>query len=514
MSGIIGDISGAAGAVGSIGSSIGSAVSGIGNIGSELNSLFNGGYGAHPGLGLWAADLQAASFRGVPFGVFSSTVKTGRRTAVHEYPFRDEVWVEDLGLGTRVFSFRGYLVGDDVYAQRDKMVKALETAGPGALVHPSLGSKNVSVVDFTATEDGEKGRVVGLELTFIQTIKVTSPTAVKQTQKGLLGAVENAVSSVEGDFNKYIAGPLSVGIQAVQGAVSMVSNFASAVTGIIGDARLIVGSVSSLVSDVTNIGGVFGRFDGINVSTPAPASATAASLLSQATTNQTAVAVACAATNTAAGNMAPSTTGPLAAAAYAMTEAVRTLATNPADQIRVLSTLQNFNPGIAAGTSPINAALEVIATGTAGQAIPSTAAPVTAAVLTTQTGVAAMLRRTALCSLANAVAVYQPTSSNDALAQLAALVPLFDAEITIAGDLEDDATYLAFRSLRAAVVLDLTVRGASLPALMTVTSGEPQPALTLAYRLYQDASRADELIVRADPVHPLFMPTSFEALSS
>jgi prophage DNA circulation protein len=131
-----------------------------------------------------------------------------------------------------------------------------------------------------------------------------------------------------------------------------------------------------------------------------------------------------------------------------------------------------------------------------------------------QDATAALCRRTALGSLANACAAYQPTSSNDAQALQAAVAPLFDAEITIAADAGQDATYLALRAMRTAVVKDLIVRGASLPALRVVTSAEPQPALTLAYRLYLDATRADDLIARADPIHPAFMPLSFSALAS
>jgi prophage DNA circulation protein len=37
--------------------------------------------------------------------------------------------------------------------------------------------------------------------------------------------------------------------------------------------------------------------------------------------------------------------------------------------------------------------------------------------------------------------------------------------------------------------------------------------LALAYRLYQDATRASELVALNDAPHPLFMPTSGKALA-
>jgi prophage DNA circulation protein len=465
-------------------SNISGAVSSISNAASNLDALFNGGYGARQGLGLWAASLQPASFRGIPFGVMLSTVKTGRRTALHEYPFRDEVWVEDLGLGTRTFAFRGFLVGDNVFAQRDAMIAAVETAGPGTMVHPSIGSRNVSVIDFSATERGERGRVVELEFSFIQTAKVLYPTTVAQTKSGVLNAVANVIAKMQADFQTYIAAPLAYGASVVQGAVQTVAVWRATAASLAGDAGLLEGAVDALV-------GNYGRYSSGAVSTPAPSTATVATVLAAAITNKAAVSTASVALGVATSNLTATTTGAFATAVYALSEALRAAAVNPADQVRLLTKLQNFSPTIAAASAPIGAAMATV-----------------------QTGVATLCRRAAMASLANACAAYQPTSSNDAQTLRAAVVPLFDAEITIAGDVGQDATYLAMRAMRTAVIKDLTIRGATLPALMTVTSSEPQPALTMAYRLYQDATRADDLITRANPVHPAFMPTSFQALSS
>jgi prophage DNA circulation protein len=62
-------------------------------------------------------------------------------------------------------------------------------------------------------------------------------------------------------------------------------------------------------------------------------------------------------------------------------------------------------------------------------------------------------------------------------------------------------------------VQDLTVRATSLAALTTVSLGAALPAPVLAQRLYRDSTRADELLQAVDPVHPAFMPMSFQALA-
>ncbi len=45
----------------------------------------------------WEEHLHQASFRGVPFAVLEADGLFGRRQAVHEYPYRETAWVEDMG---------------------------------------------------------------------------------------------------------------------------------------------------------------------------------------------------------------------------------------------------------------------------------------------------------------------------------------------------------------------------------------------------------------------------------
>lgn len=171
----------------------------------------------------------------------------------------------------------------------------------------------------------------------------------------------------------------------------------------------------------------------------------------------------------------------------AVTEALRLTANDPADQVRLLSNLAAFTPAGITGPSGLGT-------------------------MTTATG--ALCRRAALASLATACAAYEPSSYDDAITVKASVVALFDAEITIAADAGDTASYGALRDLSAAVADDLDARGADLPHLQIVTENVPLPALALAYKLYRDATRAADLIARADPPHPAFMPVSFQALTS
>lgn len=93
------------------------------------------------------------------------------------------------------------------------------------------------------------------------------------------------------------------------------------------------------------------------------------------------------------------------------------------------------------------------------------------------------------------------------------IVSAIDDEMLIAGDAGDDGSYLALRDLRSAVAADLAARGAILPQSVPVAFSAALPALVLAQRLYQDASREAELVHEAGPVSPLFMPLAFQALA-
>lgn len=125
-----------------------------------------------------------------------------------------------------------------------------------------------------------------------------------------------------------------------------------------------------------------------------------------------------------------------------------------------------------------------------------------------------LFRRSAAIALARAATKYQPSSYDDAANVRAAICQVLDDEIVSAGDLGQDASYKALRTLRAAVVQDLTTRGANLAPTRVYTERLPLPSIVLATKYYRDPARADDLVVQADPVHPLFMPVSFRALSN
>ena len=180
-------------------------------------------------------------------------------------------------------------------------------------------------------------------------------------------------------------------------------------------------------------------------------------------------------------------TDALVTACQALTEAIRGSALDPADAISMLAQFIAYAPVQDSPDANTQAA---------------------------QTATASMMRRCAFTSLALACAAYNPTSSTDALSVRALVVPLFDAEITVAADAGDRDAYRTLRALRSAVSTDLVTRAANLPAIITVTTRQAEPTLVVAWRLYGNTMREPGMTARADVIHPLFMPTLFEALSA
>nr|WP_242012107.1 DNA circularization N-terminal domain-containing protein [Acetobacter oeni] len=428
--------------------------------------------------------LQPASWRGIEFAVERSEIRRGRRTAVHEYPFRDQVWVEDLGRGVRSYAFTGFVVGDDCYDVEQALLAQAEIAGPGTLVHPTLGSVTVTLAGPLVTEQvADRGRCVSVRFEFIETGESLYPTIASDTQSLVGSLVSDLTDLVSSDFISTVADAIEEGASVVSSVVSAAVSWASAALLLVSDAGLVVGAVAGLA-------GNYGRYSTGNRTTLFTNISTVDDAISSVVSAR-AVADACAASvGSAAGDLTDGGVS-FCAAAWALTEAIRACCCDPADALRLLSVIATYTPTIASSSAPVGAAIQ-----------------------TAQTASGQVFRRSALASLATACADYQPSSYDDAIAVRASVVTLFDAAVLDAGDSGQDQAYLGLRALRTAVSVDVTVRGASLARLMEVDTPAPAPALSLAYRLYADASRSDDLIARADPVHPAFMPTTFKALSS
>lgn len=437
--------------------------------------------------------LRPASWRGIPFYVTSSRYQSGRRSAIHEYPNRDDVWVEDLGRGQRRLHVFGFIIGDDVIQQTNTLIASLQKGNfdgqLGTLVHPRLGAIQAALLDL-GVSDTIEGRYAEVDFTFVESGKRLYPAAAAATPQQTLTAALAADSAAGSSFQSAIGSAITQGAAVVKSVVSTVQQYGGQVFRLVNDA-------TSLLKTVQALPGEFGRFfAGASSTVGAFTSAAGISGSSTVTIPQLIASGAQARANVStamatAQSDASSLTATSAPTFATDTQAVMTVladaTSDPADQVRLFTTLAAYAP---------------------------TTVPGSAAVGTAQAATSDLWRRAALTALARASAAYQPSSYDDAAALRASLVDLLEAEIEIAGDHGEDDVFSAFLALKAGVAADLTARGASLAPIVTVTFPTALPAPVVAMKLYQDASRTDELIAESGVRHPLFMPTSFDALAS
>ncbi|MFX1674048.1 DNA circularization N-terminal domain-containing protein [Paraburkholderia sp. A2WS-5] len=446
--------------------------------------------------GDWFKRLDKASYGNLKFGVESIRTAAGRKTSIHTYPFRDDVWIEDLGKRPRQFEVLGFLVegdiitgGGDVISQRKALLSVCETAGGQTLVHPTLGTvHNVCCLGVETIERRDLGRAFEIRMTLIVSGNRLFPTVSVSTRDAITSAASAMGIQALADFVSSTAMAISNGAAVVQQAVSTVVGWYQIGVTAVNDVKRIIGAVSTLSG---NFGRLFGGGNsGVSGSnSPAPMGTTTADLLSASTAARASVLTAGATLESAAHN--PSDSAALGAAVQAYVAAVAAAATAPADAVRLVSTLAQYSPSAVVPSGQIGSAMG-----------------------TMQTAMSALLRRYALAQLATTLTTYQASSQEDANSVLGAAVELIDAESDVAGDAGDDDSYMALRALRQSVVADLQARGANLASFAAFEFNVPMPSLVLANRIYRDPTREQQLVQQVAPKHPAFMPTTFKALSS
>ena len=119
-----------------------------------------------------------------------------------------------------------------------------------------------------------------------------------------------------------------------------------------------------------------------------------------------------------------------------------------------------------------------------------------------QAALVALVRGLATVSLAERVGV---TSYRDRTALIEARDTVVDAIDTRSDDANTD-TFRELRSLRAVIVQHVDAQLRLLPRVIRATPGVVRPALAIAYSIYDDINRADEIVGRNQLVRPGFVP--------
>ncbi|HHH1655699.1 TPA: DNA circularization protein [Yersinia enterocolitica] len=448
----------------------------------------------------WSEHLHPASFRGVPFAVMTAEGVFGRRQAIHEYPYRDTAWIEDLGRATRRLTIRGFLIqssglytAPDVMTQRDSLIAACEMPDAGTLVHPTLGEMTVSIPEsgLRLNEGAESGRVFEFTLTIIESgLRVFSITSSA-----------DAVSSIQSSWFGLATKSVATFIATVKGEIRSVTQ---TIRTLKSTAAFWVNMVNSTTSEATNLGNVlrstlgrdrYGRYNhgtvggSVSGATASVSTQSDTTNLSALVAQKMAVSVEGRASLVAATDALKeaATVEAHANAALAVVNAILSSGASTLDLIRMMQELTSINDDTFRPNPSDN----------------STAAASYQLIIVLCAG-----------AMVYAASQYQPESYDDAVDILTRVCDVVDDAALSAADSGNDEVYQALMDLRGSIVTLLQQTGANLSRVEIVNFNRSLPALNLANRLYQDARRGDALVKMAAPVHPAFMPIRFKALNS
>ena len=396
--------------------------------------------------------LRPASFRGVPFQVNGTDLGVGRRVQVHEYPQRDQPWVEDLGRATREMSFDGFLIGADYVDQANQLLAALETAGAATLVHPWLGSMQVCLSAPARVRFDSGLGMATVSMSFVESGELAFPNPTSSTQAASRLTADGLASAAVADFSQSftVTGFQSFVSSAAQGQLSTMLGF------------LGTGQIAQLLGTATTTANLITQ---------------AASFISNpAKLGQTLL------------NAFGLSGGAGAVAAWSsVVKLISGAATSPA----MLPPIVTRNDTPSRRQINTNAGAVV---GLGRQLLLAQAVGISSLVGTEQDNKQA--------GITQPQAVTQQVTQDAMLAVRDTLLSALDAEMRLCGD----ATFDALQEARSAVYLDLTSRAQSAARLTTWTPLETMPMLAIAYELYFDATRDAEILFRNGIRHPGMTP--------
>lgn len=400
----------------------------------------------------WRDNYRPASFRGAVFFVEKADSTHGRRQAVHEHAQRDVPYTEDLGRKAREFSVSGYLIGLEYQTQRDELIKACETAGPGVLVHPYRGEMTVECRGLGVGESAADGGMCMVTLTFLEAGEASYPTAKVDTVNAI-STKGNAVTDAAG-----------------KGVVSdfLTTGFPAYV------AEAAAGSLADL--------GEFMAVPGISLAGELQA---ASDFYQQAKD--------------------------LASDAFSLVQ----------QPLQMVSRIQSLIGSVrsAFGNNSLSMLTGLFDRSTTSYT-GSTATPSRRQQATNFTALNAYVRQAAIAEAAKAAVVTQvPVVTAGGLTQISTKPTVYDSyqsAIKVRDDLVEridtesettpnDELYVALSDLRTSVVQTVPSPDQDLARIVQYSPRETLPALLVAYRLYGDAGRSDEIAARNSPRHPGFL---------
>lgn len=439
--------------------------------------------------GEWQASIIQPSFRGVPFYCNDTSNTFGRRIAYHEFPQYDIPYAEDMGRKGRKFDINCFVIGDDWESKRDALIAACEAEGAGILVHPDIGTQTVACESCVVTESKTQNALMAVfQITFLETGEQGSASISVNTTAAVINQGTLSIGNMGNDFagSLLFANPIQDIQDAVLGTLAVLTNIASIPLSLL--------STASIVKDV------------LNTSIHEPhAMCASISKYTSAFNNDYSI------TGT---ELRVQDTG-LVSANYSQvpdTILIPANVTNPGKYqqppanytLIAIDANPNNHTHVVDATSALNIYLDIC-----NQPVMHTKPDTQFAVVQNNATRSVELVVKAFAIVEASVAVSNITfkSLEDAQTMWTGVLNAYDKVLDLASDLNKNHIFHELKTVRAAVVADIKTRAPSLAHLIYRSFEEVTPALVIAYSMYEDVAREDEIIKRNNIIHPGFILT-------
>lgn len=400
-------------------------------------------------------DLHEASFRGAAFYLEDVEGTGGRRAIPHAYPRKNVGWTEDNGAELTQQQISGILLGADYLDKLNKLLAALNTPGPGELVHPWYGVQQVQAGKVTHRLSTQEGGIAYISFEVFEAGQQLFPSQQEDTTATTLSAADQVKEALaNGDY-----------FAAIDGLGSMVDTLLDDMQGLVANLPTLPDALNEWMDRLNR----FKDLAGIIVAKPGELIRDITDLISD----------------------------------------MKDLVTEPPWALRVYDQLRDKWDGDRAAQSATKSLADNVAvnasTGFASSVTPTALVDITDEMRTNIDDFRLLVVTAALVAKAETVATATFETSQEAQSAGDQLAELLGEQASIAVESGQRDLWRSLRALRFAVVNDVRIRSVQLPELRRISPSQTTPVMLLAWRELGNAEKRDSLVLRNRLRYPAFI---------
>lgn len=202
-------------------------------------------------------ELRRASFKSAPFFVSESSTPAGIKIAKHVFPNSSNQVIEELGLRQRTYNVRALTTtnasGNGYFANRDRLLRALESGGVGVLIHPFYGRlSNIKAVSWSPNENMTSVGLYAIDIVFEVHLEQDVPTSSGFTFSQVFQNVTDFISSVTTDIESTY-GVVDRFVSNISDGIDQVREFSVAAENAVDIAAQIPDQITTITDQITSL---------------------------------------------------------------------------------------------------------------------------------------------------------------------------------------------------------------------------------------------------------------------